>query len=173
MRWRNVIILVIVSMLVQASLHRLVGLGPQRLIPDLLFMMAVVLVFRGAYEQTLVAGWILGLAKDIITDAPLGAYALAFGIVVCLILKARELLYRGSTLALMLVTFLGAVLVEEMVLMVSRWRGQNSPSDFWRITAALVLGALLTAAIAPYGQWLLLRLRYWLGWSLRKGYGVR
>ena len=167
MRWRNVIILVLVLVVIQAVLHRLVG----RLLPDLLLMTAVVLVLRSVGHDALIAAWLLGVFKDLITEAPLGAYALAFGLTALALTWLRELLYRENILGLILVTFLSAVFVEELVLAWSIFRDRISGDNWGSITVAILIGAALTAAIAPYGQWLLLKLRYWLGWTQRKRYG--
>ena len=53
--------------------------------PDLFLLLLVVLAYRGNNDQVLLACWILGLAKDLTSSAPLGSYALAFGILALLI----------------------------------------------------------------------------------------
>ncbi|MBN2211407.1 MAG: rod shape-determining protein MreD [Sedimentisphaerales bacterium] len=171
MRWRNVFIMVLVLVVVQAVLHRLVGMGPRRLLPDLLLMTAVVLVLRSMDNDALIVAWLLGFFKDLITEAPLGAYAIAFGLTALLLTWLRELLYRDNTLGMMLVTFLAAVVIEELVLIWSIYQDRISSGNWGSTTTAILLGAVVTAAVAPYGQWLLLKLRYWLGWTQRKRYG--
>ncbi len=171
MRWRNVMIMVAVLVVVQAVLHRLVGMGPRRFLPDLLLMTAVVLVLRGVGHDALMAAWLLGLFKDLITDAPFGAYALAFGLAALLLIWLRELLYKENILGMMLITFLTAIVIEELVLAWSIHQGRAGREIWGSTTTAIIVGAALTAAVAPYGQWLLLKLRYWLGWSQRKRYG--
>ena len=169
MRWRNFAVVLFVVMILQVSLGRALGLGPQRIMPDLLLMTAVVLAFRGPAGAGLIACWFLGLAKDLTSEALLGSYALAFGLAALLVLWLRDLLYADNTLGLMLLTFAMVILVEYLALEINILRGQMSPPSGWGVWAEILFSALLTGALVPYGQWVLLKLRHWIGLEQRSG----
>lgn len=171
MRWLNFVVFVIVMLVVQVGAGRVLGLGPGRIMPDLLLMTAVVLAFVGAAEPTPVACWILGFAKDLTSQAPLGSYALAFGLLAVAVLGLRRLLYRENPLTLIVATLLGSVFVEQLVLVICMVKGQISVSQYSGISLAILLGGALTAGLGPYGKWLVLKLRKPLGVGRMGHYG--
>jgi len=172
-RWFNFGILVLVALVLQGGFCRLFGLGPQRIAPDILLMLAVVIAFRGPIEQGPIACWILGLAKDASSEAVLGSYALAFGLTGVLVLWLRELLYGDHFLGLMGMTLLSSFLAEHFVFAISLVRGDLRGDNYGALAAAMLFSALLTAALAPYGQWLVLKLHRQLGLPGRRVYGRR
>ena len=168
MRWISFGILVVSTVVVQSGFGRLLGLGPQRIMPDLLLMFAVVIAFRGGKEQAPLACWFLGLAKDLTSSAALGSYAVAFGLTGLVIVYFRELLYGESALLLMLLTVVSSLIVEHIALLLAYFRGEFSRQEYGGVFKVVVFSAIFTAALAPYGQWLLLKMHRHLGLVRRR-----
>lgn len=171
MRWFNFIILLFLSLVVQVGVARLFGLGPQRVMPDLLVMVAVVLAFRAPGDHALIAGWILGLAKDLTSQAPLGCYAMAFGLLAWAVVHLRELFYGDHPLTLIVFTFFAGFMVEQFVLGVCLIKKIFPSGNYAAFSMAIMFSAMITAAIAPYGQWILMKFNRQLGLPRRRTYG--
>ena len=170
MRWLNFIILLFVTLILQAGPGRLFGLGPQRIMPDLLLILAVILAFRAGIPQILIACWILGLAKDLTSPAPFGCYAFTFGLVAWLIFHLREWLYGQHPLTLILLTFFAVHLVEHVTLMISLLKNELPSGQYDAFSLTVFFSALFSAALAPYFQWLLLKLHRLLGIPLHRSH---
>jgi len=171
MRWFNFAIVVFITLVIQVGIARLFGLGQQRVMPDLLLVLAVVLAFRGTREQVPIAGFILGLVKDLSSQAPLGGYAIAFGLMTWIIVRLRELFYGDNPVTLIFLTFLCSFLAEQFVLIICVVKGILPGGDYGSITVVLLFSSLLTGAVAPYGQWLVMRLHRQLGLPKQRRYG--
>jgi rod shape-determining protein MreD len=172
-RWFRFAILVVLTVIVQMALGRVLGLGFARVMPDLLLMFAVIIAFRGPADTTLIACWFLGLAKDLTSQAPLGAYALSFGLLTLLLLRVREIFYGERALTLMLLSFLSSVLVELAVWLLSALRGETIGGPRGGIVLNIMLSALFTAGLSPYGLWLLTKLHRQLGLPARRRYASK
>lgn len=168
MRWTNFGILVVVTIVLQSSVCRMFGLGAHRTMPDLLLMFAVMIAFRGGKDQAPLACWVLGLAKDLTSSAALGSYAVGFGLLGLAIVYFRELLYGESALLLMLLTFFSSMSVEHIALVFGSFRGEFSWQEYSGILTVLLLSAVFTAGLAPYGHWLLMKFSRQLGLSRRR-----
>jgi len=171
MRWFNFAILLLITLVLEVGMGRLFGLGPQRIMPDLLLLLAMVLAFRGPADKMLLCCWILGLAKDLTSQAPLGAYAFSFGLVGLGIIGLRELLYGESLWTLAAVTFVSSFLIEQFVFFVCLMKGMYNGLGHGGITLAIMFSALFTAALTPYGQWLIHKLQRRLSLPARRRYG--
>jgi rod shape-determining protein MreD len=171
MRWFTFGIVVFVTLVMQVGIVRLFGLGPQRVMPDLFLILAVILGFRAPSEQAPIAGWILGIVKDLSSEAPLGAYAIAFGLMVWAIVRLREFFYGDNPITLMLLTFISSFLVEQFALLVCRIKGVLPGGSYGSICIAIGFSALLTAGLTPYGHWLVMKLYRQLGLPKRRTYG--
>ena len=169
MRWFSFAIVVLVALLLQVAVCRVFGMGPQDIIPDLLLLVGVVLAFRGRPNEALLGCWILGLIKDLSSEAVLGSYALSFGVMALLILRLRDVFYGYHTVALMLLTLLGGFLIEQAVFTLGLLRGYGT-DNYRQLTLEMLLSALLTAALAPYGQWLLMKMHRQLGLQRHRTY---
>ncbi|MBN1437374.1 MAG: rod shape-determining protein MreD [Sedimentisphaerales bacterium] len=168
MRWISFGILVVVTVIVQSGFGRLLGLGPQRIMPDLLLLWAVVIAFRGNKEQAPLACWLLGLAKDLTSSAILGSYAVGFGLMGLALVYFRELLYGESALLLILLTLVSSLLVEHITLLFATLRGEFSRQEYGGALKVILLTAILTAALSPYGQWLLMKMYRQFGLARRR-----
>ncbi|MBN1764768.1 MAG: rod shape-determining protein MreD [Sedimentisphaerales bacterium] len=171
MRWFNFVLLLFVTLVLQLGVGRLFGVGPQRVMPDLLLLLAVVLAFRGPADQALIACWILGLVKDLSSQAPLGSYAFAFGLLAWAIVRLREMFYGEHPITLIVLTFLCSFLAEIFVLFICSLKKVMEVESYTSFSLVIMFSAMLTAGLAPYGQWLILKLHRQLGLPRRRIYG--
>jgi len=157
---------------VQVSICRPLGLGPQQVMPDLLLLFAVVLAFWPAGDNdVLIACWVLGLAKDLTSVAPLGSYALSFGLLALAIRRLRELLYGERLLPMMAITILGSFLVEQLVFLWTLWKGEQLTGRYAALSTGMIFSAIFTGALTPYAYWLVRRLHRILGLPRGRTYG--
>lgn len=170
MRWFSFAILVLAAVLLHTICQPL-GLGRQRLMPDLLLLLAIVLAFRGPGPQALLACWILGLTKDINSVAPLGSYAFCFGLLGLFIVWFRELIYGENSLLLMGLTFAGCCLVEHAFWAILTLKTDSASPRYLQMLPAVLLSAAFTAALAPYVNWLIVKLHRPLGLPSGRRYG--
>jgi len=170
MRWWAFGIVALGALVLQVGTSRVFGLGPQRIMPDLLLLAAVTVAFRGERHTAPVACWVLGLLKDLTSPAPLGAYALGIGLLGWGIVHLREWLYGARLLPQVAVLLAGGALVEHFVWGVCRAKGAPLDGDYGSLAATMALSGLFTAALYPYGQWLLGKLERPLGLERRRGY---
>jgi rod shape-determining protein MreD len=171
MRWFNFSILALLTLVLQVGLGRAIGLGPQRITPDLLLLLALVLAFRGPAPDVLLACWFLGLAKDLTSQAPLGVYAFGFGLLGLLIVRIRDFLYGENMLTQAGMVLVGSFLVEHLVFLVCVLKGLYGGTGYNGVVFSMMFSALFTAALAPYGQWLIWKLQRRLGLPERRRYG--
>ena len=163
MRWLNFSFIIFILLIVQISLARLFGLGPQRITPNLLFLLALVLAFRVGGGSSLMACWILGLVKDLSGHAVLGCYAGGFALGGFLVIALREWFYVEHPLAIMVVVLLGCVLLEQWAFAIEWFKGYAVMADYRGFCVEMFFSALFTAALAPYGQWAVAKLSRSLG----------
>ena len=171
MRWFNFILLLFVTLVLQLGVGRLFGVGPQQVMPDLLLLLAVVFAFRGPADQALIACWILGAVKDLSSQAPLGSYAFAFGLMAWAIVRLREMFYGDHPITLIVLTFLCSFFAELFVLFICSLKDVLQVDSYSSFSLVIMFSSLLTAGLAPYGQWLVMKLHRQLGLPRRRTYG--
>lgn len=170
MRWFSFSIVALGLMVLQASLGRLFGLGPQRIAPDLLLLLAMVLTFRIGTGHSLLACWILGMAKDISGGAVLGCYGSGFALAGFFMICLREWFYVEHPLAIMVVVLLGSLIVEQWAFAVEWIKGLCVLADYQGFCIEMFFSAFFTAALAPYGQWGAAKCSRFLGVEFGKRY---
>ena len=158
MRWSVFGIFALVVLVLQVSVARLLGLGPQRVTADFLLLSAVVLTLAARSDEALLAAWVFGLAKDLTSQAPLGSYALGFGLLALALVHLRRLLYRDNPLTLMALLFAGSMFVEQFAIIVSLLKDGVGAGQYASRSLMMILAALLSAAVGPYWQWLIRKL---------------
>jgi rod shape-determining protein MreD len=163
MRWFNFAILVMIVLVLQVGITRLFSIGSQNIMPDLLLMVAVILAFRGQGYSVLIACWVLGLVRDLSSDAVLGTYAIAFGLVALMVSRLHQFLYVDRPLSVILVTFVSAFAVEQFAILAVLLRGDLKSGQYGSLTLSILLSALFTAVLAPYAQWLILKIQRLIG----------
>ena len=171
MRWFNFTIMLFAALVMQVGMARLFGLGRQRIMPDLLLMLVVILAFRGSHGQAPLAGWVLGLIKDLSSQSPLGGYAFAFGLAAWGIVRLRELFFGDNPMSLMFITFVAGFLVEQFVLIICLLKNIFTGEDYGTLSTVIAFSTLLTAALVPYGQWVVMRFHRQLGLPRQRRYG--
>jgi rod shape-determining protein MreD len=170
LRWFGFVLMAFVLLVLQVGVVGPLGLGPQRVVPDLLLLAAVLLAFRGSGYQVLVGCWILGMMKDMNSQASLGSYALAFGLMGWGIMRVRDLFYGDHPVTLILITFAGCFFVEHLVLLVGIVRGDLSGAGMGGLWLSIIFSGAFTAGLSPYGQWLMMRFHRQLGLARRRSY---
>jgi len=170
MRWLNFLILLIVLLVLQVGVVRFFGLGAHRISPDLLLMSAMVIAFKAKEEQAPLACWLLGLAKDMSSSAALGSYAFAYGLTAIILLFLRDSFYGDHPVLVILLTFFFGLAAEHLVLGLSALRGSTNGLGYGKWLGLILLQLCLTAALAPYGYWLLMKLHRFLGLPTRRHY---
>lgn len=172
MRWFNFAILAFVTLVAQSGVSGMCWLlGSWHVVPDLLLMLAVVIAFRGPAEHVPIAGWVLGLAKDLSCDSALGSYALAFGVATLVIAQLRELFYGERAITLIIITLAASLFVEHFVVLIGLIRGDIGVSYYRSVGIAVVVSSMVTAALSPYEQWLIMKLHRQIGVPRFRGYG--
>jgi len=171
MHWFNFGIALFLTLILQIGSARLFGLGSGQIMPDLLLMVMVIIAFRARREQAPLAGWVLGLVKDLTSQAPLGGYAFGFGLAALLIVYLREYFYGDNPITLMVIAFLSSFLIEQFVLVLCLVKGIFSGRDYGSLTMAITFSSLLTAALTPYGHWVMMRFYRQLGLPRQRKYG--
>ena len=157
--------------IIQVSICQPLALGPKRITPDLLLVLVVVLSFwPGGEDEVLVACWVLGLMKDMISAAPFGCYAFSFGLLAMLIRQLREMIYGDRLLPMMLVTVLGSFGVEQMVYLLTSFKGEDLGDRYRELSKMMVFSALLSALVMPYINWLVQKIHRRLGLPRGRSY---
>ena len=157
--------------IIQVSICQPWALGPKRITPDLLVALVVVLTFwPGGEDDVLVACWVLGLMKDLISAAPLGCYAFSFGMLALVIRRLRETIYGDRLLPMMLVTVLGSFGVEQMVYLLSSFKGEDLGGHYRELSKMMVFSALLSGLATPYINWLVQKIHRRLGLPRGRSY---
>jgi rod shape-determining protein MreD len=163
MRWFNFAILVFITLVLQIGVCKRIGIGQQRIMPDLLLLTAVILAFRAPANHALIACWVLGFAKDVTSSSPLGSYALCFGLMALLLVRMREVLYGMRSVTLIIVTFGMSLLIEQAVYLFCVLKDTASWDQYSGITFTMLLSAMITGGLAPYGFWLITKFHRQLG----------
>ncbi len=163
MRWIPFLILTVVILIFQVGIVPPLGLGPQRIVPDLMLMLTVVLALRGEKNRVLLACWIIGTFKDLASEAPLGCHALTYGLAAIFIVSIRDYLYGNRPVILMLLTLVLAFLTQLFELWLYLVRQGALMESFRPALLNVLFSALFTAALAPYMSWLIASMHHQLG----------
>ncbi|MCP4710158.1 MAG: rod shape-determining protein MreD [Planctomycetes bacterium] len=171
MRWLSFTFLMLALVLIQVGVCQPFALGLKRITPDLLVVLVVVLAFwPGGEDEVLVACWVLGLMKDLISAAPFGCYAFSFGLLAMLIRQLREMIYGDRLLPMMLVTVLGSFGVEQTVYMLSHFKGIDFGGQYRELSKMMLFSAMLSALLLPYINWLVQKIHRRLGLPRGRSY---
>jgi rod shape-determining protein MreD len=164
MRWFNFGILALITLVLQIGVCGRIGIGQQRIMPDLLLLLAVILAFRAPADSALIACWLLGLMKDVFSEtAALGSYAFCFGLMAMMVVRMRELLYGLRSVTMIIVTIAMSLWIEQMVFVLCVLKGTADWSEYGGATLTMLFSSLFTGGLAPYGLWLVNKLHRPLG----------
>lgn len=114
--------------------------------PDMFLLFVVVISLKGRKERALTTAWITGLAKDLLSEGPLGLYAALFVAAAWALLNVRSFL---SVDMLKVQMFLGAMAAFSVNLLYIAVNILYNPvmgvvETLGRLAAAVVMTALLT-----------------------------
>ncbi len=167
MRWVRFGILVLVFLVLQIGVCSALSFSQLKIVPDLLLLLAVLIVFWAPADQALIACWLLGLLKDVTSQVPLGSYAISFGLLGILLVRLRELLVGTRLLPQIFLMFVSSMLVEHAVWLICVVKSDVALASYRQDVLTIFISALLTAALYPYGYWLMTKLHRLLGLSRR------
>lgn len=175
MRWIAFAILIYLVLVLQTAVAPLLAM--HTVWPDFMVVTAVWFALMARAPDAMLACWFIGLAMDLAGlsyqgHSNVGAHALALGLLSIAIVKVRDFTFRESVASQLFYTFftkLGlCALVGLHMLYVVGELGR-----FGEVMARGLYEAVYTAALAPYGHWLLRQFRGPLGivtherWSAR------
>lgn len=162
MRWLPFAILALVGIVCQTTLVPLIRLDwfePDRIGPDLMFILAMYYALWGPWPEAAIGAWILGLVVPLFTlqaGSRIGLHAFCYGAAAWGIIRVRQVVIRSHPVAQFLIALVFALGIEVAVLLYRRWSAvQAGPVGAWR---AAVMSAMYTAICAPPLLWALARL---------------
>jgi rod shape-determining protein MreD len=165
MRWIAFIILLLVVTVLQTSVMPFLAVHTIR--PDLLVILAVYYALAARTHDALLACWIIGLAIDLTSlsfagGANVGLHALSLGMIALVIVNLRDLTFRDSVATRLFFTFATKLAVS---LLAGTYMGfvLQTVHPFRETLITAIYAAVYTAVLAPYGHWVLGRLRRPLG----------
>ncbi len=167
MRWILVGIVGYVGLVIQTSVFRPGGLAipidGHWTRPDLVLIVALFIALYFQRHEVFIATWCLGLAADLVSvSGRLGVQALLYGALLTALSAVRGSLNRGWVLTQSALTFATVLVIHFGWYVATRYFG-GAPAAILRSVEESALDAALTAILAPYVFWLLLRLRGPLG----------
>src|SRR5437899_56237 len=108
MRWLTYFILAYIALGLQ------VGLAPsmafQGAAPNLVLICAIFIAINARREPALLGCFGLGAMQDLLTQQPLGLFALGYGLVGMFVVSTQELVYREHPLTHFSMTFSGGLI---------------------------------------------------------------
>lgn len=144
---------------------------PPLLRPDLFAILIIFLALRGRRDHILQTCWLIGLLKDIVSGAHLGAYALIYLLAALALLRLRRLLNTRTARAQILLGF--AVPFTTEILLLAPALIHSRPLLISAALKTLIPAALITAGLTPIVLILLDHIKPQLGLHKRVVFGLR
>lgn len=173
MRWLPFFILAYVVLGVQVGLSGYDHLHRGR--PNFVLLAVVFIAVNGHRDAALLGCFLLGFMQDLLTQAPLGLNAFAYGAIGMLVIAMQEVVYREHFLTHLMLGFVGGVVYAAIAythgLIYSAIRG---PSAYPRpLLAPLLEGAIYTAVLAPFVLYVLVRMKRLFGFRPSRSHAAR
>ena len=179
MRLLPYLILAYVAVAMQIGMGSLLAVGGSA--PDFVLLAAIFIALQAPRESALLGCFGLGLIHDLVSQQPLGLYALGYGIVGLLVVGSQSSLQRESPLAHILVALVSGIVVTLVILLNQRFAPTPPVAPVSPDAAlpplgagpgALIWGVVWTTLLAPAVLWPLNKLRRyfafdhsrWRGW---------
>ena len=143
---------------------------PEPFRPDLFVIMTLFAAICAPRDEALPLCWLTGLAKDLVSDGPLGAYAVLHLAAGFAILRARDTTNTRLIIAQALLGFLAALGTESLHFSIASARARLYPTSGDLRTLAMT--SLLTALLAPICVSALRRFTARLGLRRRYRFGT-
>ncbi|MEK6645018.1 MAG: rod shape-determining protein MreD [Planctomycetota bacterium] len=165
MRWIAFSIVVYVVTVLQTAVVPFLGVHHTQ--PDLLIILAVYYALTARAQDALLAAWCIGLAADLTglgfaRHGGVGLHAFTLGLIAILIVNTRDFTFRDSVITRLVYTLLAAFLQSMIVGLHLYYTAANRPALIDVVQGSLY-SAVFTALLAPYGHWVLGRMRHMLG----------
>lgn len=172
MRWFSVLILAYLAIAVQSGLEGMVWPGGGG--PNLALLAAVYIAVNAPRDPALLGCFVIGLMQDLVSQQPLGLFAVSYGLMGWLVNSTGQVVYRAHPLTHVALALLGSAVTMAMILLAG-WihppaaggvsaGGAALPAV--RVSAGGLLGnALWTAVAAPIMLGILHRLRKWFAFE--------
>lgn len=165
MRWIAFAIIVYIVAVLQTAVAPFLKL--HGVWPDLMVISAVYFALVAKPVDARMACWVVGLTADLLTlsydgYSNVGIRAVSFGLAAIVIVKVRDFFFRESVWSQLFFTF-GAKLFVDVAVGLHMLYVLGQMDRFGAILTTAIYQAVYTAALAPYGHWLLRQLRGPLG----------
>ncbi|MCC7351334.1 MAG: rod shape-determining protein MreD [Phycisphaerales bacterium] len=172
MRWFAVLILAYLSIAVQSGMEGVVrwwGGGP-----NLALLAAVFIAVNAPRDAALLGCFVIGLMQDLVSQQPLGLFAVSYGLMGWIVNAMGQVVYRAHPLTHVALALLGSAVTVMMILLA----GWLHPPTAAGVSAGgavlpavrvpmggLLSGAVWTAILAPIVLGILHRLRKWFAFE--------
>ena len=165
MRWIAFAIILYLVAVLQTAVAPLLAL--HGVWPDFIVITAVYFALVAKPADARLACWIVGLTADLLTlsfegYSNVGIRAISLGLTAVFIVRVRDFFFRESVWSQLFFTF-GTKLVVDVVVGLHMLYLVGEMNRFTELFSLAVYQAVYTAALAPYGHWLLRQLRGPLG----------
>lgn len=166
MRLLPYLILAYVAVALQIGLGSLLAFGGSA--PNFVLLAAIFIALQAPREAALLGCFGLGLIHDLVSQQPLGLYALAYGLVALMIVGSQSSLQRENPVAHLMLAAVGGIVVTLVILVNQRSAPagpavQVSPDvtlPAIRVgPGALIWGVVWTTLLAPVVLWPMNKLR--------------
>ena len=142
MRWITYFILAYIALAIQA------GAGPyirwNGAPPNLVLLAVIFIAINAPREAALLGCLCLGLMQDLLTQSPLGLYALAYGMVGMFVVSTQQVVYREHPLTHFSLALVGGMLTS-LVLLLQGFIHRPGVGAW-----SLFVTTLYTAILAPF-----------------------
>jgi rod shape-determining protein MreD len=166
MHWITFVILLVIATALQKTIAPFVAVHTIR--PDLMVVIAVHYALAARAQDALLACWSVGLAIDLtslsFSGAPnVGLHALSLGLIGLVIVKLRDLTFRESVATQIFFTLAAKLILSLVTGAYLLYVVRDGTARFGEVVLTGAYAAVYTAVLAPYGHWILRRLRNLLG----------
>ena len=149
MRWFPYFILAYIALGVQSGLGAFAQVG--RATPNFVLLGVVFIAMNAKRDAALLGCFMLGLMQDLLTNSPLGLWAMAYGIVGLFVVNTQEVVYRDHFLTHFTLALAGG-LISGAILLIHGWvypilhptQRPGSPGFL-----AVIASAFYTGLLAP------------------------
>ena len=151
MRWITYFILAYLALAIQAGIAPYVRWNRA---PPNLVLLAVIFIAINAPRQAALLGCLcLGLMQDLLTQSPLGLYALSYGLVGMFVVSTQQVVYREHPLTHFSLALVGGLLTAFVLLLQGLIHRPGIGA--W----SLLITTIYTAILAPFVLGILQRLK--------------
>jgi rod shape-determining protein MreD len=149
MRWITYFVLAYAALAIQA------GAGPylrwNGAAPNLVLIAALFIAINAPRETALLGCLCLGLMQDLLTQSPLGLYAISYGLVAMFVVSTQQVVYREHPMTHFTMSLVGGLMTSALIFIHGMIHRPGAGA--W----GLVVTTVYTAILAPFVLGLLQR----------------